>query len=203
MRRKILLATKNPGKILEYKIIFLNEPIELVVLKDLGISADVEEDQKTFERNAVKKANFYSRLCDLPVIAEDAGLEIDFLNGEPGIFSRRWPGHEANDEELIDIALKKLGGVPREKRGAQFRVVIVFKKSLASEPIIAEGSLRGYITEKPMAEVIPGFPFRVIFYVPEVGKTLGEMSFEEEALIGHRKKALGVLMPLIIGKLKQ
>jgi len=195
---KILIATHNPGKILEYKAILKGLPLKLLMLSDLNISDEPEEDGKTFEENAIKKVDFYARLTDLPVLAEDSGLEIDYLNGEPGVFSRRWPGYKATDEELVEMALQKLSGVPPESRGAQFRVVMALRKSSQDKVITAEGLLRGSILEKPMAKIIPGFPFRSLFYVREIGKTLGEMDMAEEAIIGHRKQAISKLLPFLI-----
>ncbi len=201
MRKTILLATKNPGKILEYKEIMKARPewdFDLLTLDDVGINDEPEEDGKTFLENAIKKADFYSRLTELPVLAEDSGLEIDCLNGEPGVFSRRWPGHKATDEELVKMTLKKLQGVPRESRGAQFRVLITFKKDKDSESLTAEGILRGIIEEKPTVRIITGYPFRSLFYVPEIGKIIGDMTMKEEAHVAHRKQALEKLMPEII-----
>jgi XTP/dITP diphosphohydrolase len=194
----IVIATHNPGKILEYKEIFSGQPLRLLMLSDLNIKDEPEEDGKTFEENAIKKAEFYSRLTDLPVLAEDSGLEIDYLDGEPGVFSRRWPGYKATDEELINLALQKLSGVPMEKRGAQFRVVMALRQSSREKIIIAEGLLRGFILEKPAAKIIPGFPFRSLFYVSGVGMALGEMDMAEEAIIGHRRQAIKKLLPFLI-----
>lgn len=193
--QKLLIATTNPGKILEYKIILKDLPLELVTLKDLKIEASVDEDGKTFKENAIKKVKFYSGLAELPTIAEDSGLEIDHLNGEPGIISRRWPGHEASDEELIDMTLEKLKGVPKEKRGAQLRVVVALAINGKIETF--EGILRGVITEKPIGKIIPGYPFRSLFYLPEIDKVLGELTMEKEAEVAHRKKALEKAIPII------
>ncbi len=203
---KILIATHNPGKITEYKEIFGSLPYELLMLDDLSIKEEPEENEKTFEANAVKKAEFYSGLTDLPVLAEDSGLEIDYLKGEPGVFSRRWPtaaeamagkpGSKKTDEELIQITLDKLKGVPLEKRGAQFRVVIAFKKSPKSGILTAEGTLRGIILEKPAAAIVPGFPFRSLFYVPEIKKVIGELTMEEESRFAHRRQAIKKLVAM-------
>lgn len=195
--QKILIATKNPGKVLEYREIFAGLPFEIVTLADFDIKSEPKEDAKTFTQNALKKADFYSKLVNLPLIAEDSGLEIDYLNGKPGVLSRRWSGHEASDEELLDIVLSKLKGVPKDKRGAQLRVVVAFKASVKKAAITAEGVLRGYITEKPMAKIVPGYPFRAVFYVPELGKVLGALTMEGEAHVAHRKKAIKKLMPRI------
>src|SRR3989338_763320 len=121
--KKLLVATQNPGKILEYKELLKNLPIEVITLQDLGITEEAPEDAPTFEENAKLKATFYSKFVDFPTIAEDSGLEIDHLNGEPGVKSRRWPGHRATDDELVKMIEEKMQGVPKEQRGAQFRVV--------------------------------------------------------------------------------
>lgn len=186
--KKILLATFNSGKILEYKEIFkqFGLKIKLVSLKDLGISKKFNEDGKTFRENAVKKAKFYSAFSDLPILAEDSGLEIDYLEGEPGVRSRRWPGYEATDKELVALAMKKLQGVPLEKRGAGLRAVLALLFNGKIQTF--EGSLRGVIVEKPLKKIVPGFPFRSIFYLPKLKKTLVELTMEEEAAIAHRKK---------------
>lgn len=195
---RVLIATKNPGKILEYRELIKGLPMEIVTLKDLNVTEEPEEDQPTFEGNAIKKANFYSRFVDFPLLAEDSGIEIDCLNGEPGVLSRRWPGHDGTDEELIEMALKKMAGVPLEKRGAQFRVVLALKLPNDNNVILGEGIMRGFLMEKPIDKIIPGYPFRSLFYNPEIGKIIGEMTMEEEARIAHRKRALEKLLPALM-----
>lgn len=192
---KLLIATKNPAKIAEYKIILKDLPLELITLGDLNIRANVEEDGETFEENAIKKVKFYSKLSGLPTLAEDGGIEIDYLNGEPGVKSRRWPGYEATDEELINITLEKLKGVPREERGAQLRAVIalVINRQIKTCEVVR----RGVILEKPVEKIISGYPFRSLFYVPEIKKVLAEADKEEEMLISHRKKAIEKLLPIL------
>ncbi len=195
--KKLLVATQNPGKVLEYKELLKDLPIEVVTLQDLGITQEAPEDAPTFEENAKLKVEFYSKFVDFPTIAEDSGLEIDYLNGEPGVKSRRWPGHRATDDELVKLITEKMQGVPKEKRGAQFRVVMALKIP-AKEVAIAEGVMRGFITDKPIETVITGFPYRSMFFVPQLGKVLGEMTMNEEARIGHRKQALEKLLPLLL-----
>ena len=193
--KKLLIATNNPGKLLEYRTILKDLSLELVTLKDLNIKANVEEDGKTFKENAIKKAKFYFKLTGLPTLAEDSGLEIDYLNGEPGIKSRRWAGYKASDAELISMTLEKLRGVPLEKRGAQLRVIIAMLVDKTVKTF--EGILRGVIIKEPIEKIIPGYPFRSLFYVPEVDKVLGELTMEEEARIAHRKKALEKAIPIL------
>ncbi len=198
MERKILIATKNPGKLLEYCELMKEMPLEIVTLEDFGISDEPEEDRPTFEENAAKKVNFYSNFVDFPTLAEDSGLEIDCLNGEPGVLSRRWPGYEATDEELIKIVLKKLENAPADKRGAQFRVVMALKFPHDKNIFFGEGIMRGFLMEKPIEKIIPGYPFRSLFYNPDVGRIIGEMTMEEEAKIAHRKDALKILLPHLL-----
>lgn len=183
---------------MEYRELMKELPFEVVTLKDLGIGDEPEEDRPTFEENAAKKANFYSSFVDFPVLAEDSGLEIDYLGGEPGVLSRRWPGYEATDEELIEMVLKKLESVPADKRGAQFRVIMALKFPRDENILFGEGTMRGFLTEKPIEKIIPGYPFRSLFYNPDVGKIIGEMTMEEEAKIAHRKQAILKLLPHLL-----
>jgi len=166
-------------------------------LDDLNIHEHPEETGKTFEENAVIKAKFYHEKAGMPVLADDGGIEIDYLNGEPGVKSRRWPGYEATDEELVAMTFKKLKGIPREKRGAQLRAVIAvaFGKNNIHT---TEGVWRGSIVEErsKMARLIPGYPFRSVFWIPETQTVLGELPFEEEVRIGHRRKAIERALPV-------
>ena len=193
--KELLIATTNPGKLLEYKGIFkeFGLALKLVSLKDLKISQDIEETGKTFEENAAQKAKFYHNLSGLAVLADDAGLEIDCLNGEPGVKTRRWPGYQASDRQLIEMTLDKLKAVPSEKRGAQMRAVAALVFPGKEKVYTFEGVLRGSIAETPMAaEIIKGYPFRSIF-IPSGGKKyLGEMS-----VVAHRKQALARALPTL------
>lgn len=190
--KKLLIATTNPGKVLEYREILKDLPIELITLKDLDIKNDIEETGSTFEENAVQKARFYFHLSGLPTLSDDAGLEIDYLNGEPGIRSRRWLGYEASDEELAQMALDKLKGVPKEKRGAQLKAVICLIFSGDGQSHVFEGRLRGIIAEKPFGKMVEGYPFRSIFIPEGQGKYLGELP-----LVAHRKQAVEKALPII------
>lgn len=192
--KKLLLATTNEGKISEYKEIFKNFgiPLELVTLKDLNITQDIEEEGSTFEENAVIKAKFYYGLSSLPTLSDDAGLEIDYLNGEPGVHSRRWPGYRATDEELMNLAIEKMKGVQKEKRGAQLRAVVGLAFPKEEKIYTFEGILRGYITEKPFQKTLAGYPFRSIFMPAGGGRYLSELN-----IVAHRKQAIEKALPLI------
>ncbi|KKS37480.1 MAG: hypothetical protein A3G49_04045 [Candidatus Sungbacteria bacterium RIFCSPLOWO2_12_FULL_41_11] len=200
MIKQLLLATTNPGKVTEYKVLLGHLPIDLVSLKEAGITMAVEEDGKTFEENSIKKAAVYHGLSGLPTLADDGGLEIDHLGGEPGVMSRRWPGYEASDEELIKMALDKLNGVPREKRGAKLKVSIALIFPEDNNIYTAEGEKRGFIGTEPV-NFQEGYPFRCLFYIPELGKYYSELTLEEEAMLAHRKEAIDKIMPILKEKL--
>ena len=124
--KKLLIATTNPGKLTEIKRFLVDLPIELVGLKDIGITDVVEETGSTFEENAILKATYYCKKSGLPTLADDGGFEIDALGGEPGVKSHRWihGDREDTDEELITYTLVKLKGLSRAMRGAQLRLVL-------------------------------------------------------------------------------
>lgn len=193
--KKLLIATTNPGKILEYKILLKDLPLKLITLKDLKLKTKIREDGKTFKENAIKKVKFYSKLTGLATLAEDSGIEIDYLKGEPGVKSRFWPGYKASDRELIKLILKKLKGVPLKKRGAQLKVVMAL--AIDGKIKTFDGVLRGIIIKKPIKKIIPGYPFRSLFYLPEIKKVLGELPLKKEAEIAHRKKAIEKALPTL------
>ncbi|MBU4298450.1 hypothetical protein KJ636_00170 [Patescibacteria group bacterium] len=224
--RKLLIASFNPGKVREYKMLLKGLPLKLVTLRDLGVKEKFEETEKTLEANAKEKAIFYSELTNLPTIADDSGLEIEFLKGEPGVKSRRWLGYESSDKELIAFTLKKLKDVPWQKRKAQLRTILalaIFDRGRTSVFIHApprpfrkkgggcgispprlqrgsftfEGKIRGIITEKPKGKLIKGYPFRTIFYLPKFKKTFAQLGFKRELEIGHRRKAVKKLIPVL------
>jgi XTP/dITP diphosphohydrolase len=202
---KILIATKNPGKAREIKD-FLGSNFEFVSPSDFKDVPDVEETGKTFEENAALKATKYFEWAGIPAIADDAGLEIDFLNGEPGVKSRRWPsfaeatagklGKEKTDQELIGLALDKLKGVPRGKRTAHLRTVGVYfdGKNILTET----AAIDGYITEEQTTECQPGYPFRSIFWIPKFEKLYQDLTHEEHEQVNHRKVVYGKLVDKIL-----
>ena len=114
--KKLLIATKNPGKIQEYRSLLKGEPVEIVTLDDVKITMPIDEDGDTIEDNAVKKAVHYAYFSNMPTLGDDGGIEVEALGGEPGVRTRRWPGYEASDEELIEMMLEKMKDVPGDKR---------------------------------------------------------------------------------------
>jgi len=163
--------------------------IKLFTPEGLNISGDVKEDQPTFCANAAKKAKWYFKKADMPVVADDGGLEIAVLNSEPGVYSRRWPGYEASDDELIDYTLEKLADFPsREDRQAQLTTCVVFYNG---EHLLREtGAIKGYITQEPSKQKTAGYPFRDIFVVSGLEKYYNELTKKEHQQVNHRQEAV-------------
>ena len=184
---KLLFASNNPAKIIEYSQMLSAEGIEVVTLKDLNITNKIEENEATFKGNAIKKAKFYFEKSDLPTLAEDSGFEIDYLGGQPGVKSRRPKGYEATDEELVKWLKEKTAGIPKDKRSCRFRAVSCLVKS-SDEIYTSEHSIEGYLTDEVRDDYDPGFPYRSMFIEKDTNQYLMDLSQEEYENINHRKK---------------
>jgi XTP/dITP diphosphohydrolase len=191
---RLLLATTNRGKAAEYDVLFKGLDFELVTLDQVGINQEAPENYPTFEENARSKAEFYSALSGLITVADDSGLEVDALGGEPGIRSSRYAGDNATDTDRVNFLLNKLRQVPREKRTAKFRCVIAVAIPGSSTKTF-EGECRGSIAVKPRGE--NGFGYDPIFYLPEYGKTIAEVTPELKNEISHRGRAAQKARPLL------
>lgn len=186
--RKLILSTGNKNKVMEIKDILKDLPIEVLSKDDLGLNDfDVEENGKTLEENAIKKAIELKAKVHGMVMADDTGLFVDYLNGEPGINSARYSGPKATDEKNIEKLLKKLEGVPMEKRRATFRTVIALITE-DNRTITVEGQCRGYIGFEKRGE--SGFGYDPLFIVEGYGKTFAELGEDIKNKISHRAKAL-------------
>lgn len=199
--KKLLIATTNPGKLQEIKR-FLNDlPVELVSLKDVGISDNIEETGKTFEENAKLKAIFYAKKSGLLTIADDGGFEIDVLGGEPGIKSHRWVhgDRESTDEELISYTFQRLKDISLTKRQAQLRLVLVIASPQGEILATAEDKVRGIVPLQPSPSRAEGFPYRSILFLPQINKYYDQnlMTEEETDRFNHRKHALQYLKPYL------
>lgn len=195
---KLLIATKNPGKLVELRTFLSDLSVSLVSLTDIGILENVEEDGKTYKENSVKKAVFYAKKSGLPTVADDGGLEINALNGEPGIRSRRWLGYEASDDVLIKHLMKVSKNLPRGNRKAFFRAVISF--ALPNGKVWSRtGEAEGIIAEKPHLKFLEGYPYRSFFYLPKINKFYheSELTPDEERKYNHRYRAIAKLKPII------
>jgi len=189
MPNQIILATTNPGKLREMKEVLEVLPVELLIPSDLGETLEVEETGATFTENALLKARAYVEHFGVSAIADDGGIEIDAFGGEPGVYSRRWPGYHATDEELIGYTLGRMYGIAPEKRRAQLRAVSVYLEPQGTM-FQEEGILRGVIGEKPSPRREAGYPFRPIFFIPEVGKYSIDMTPEEHEVYNQRRDML-------------
>ncbi len=200
MSTLLLLATTNPGKLREFRDIFADLPCTLTTLDEQGITMDVEETGATFTENALLKARAYSRASGLLTLADDSGLEIDALGGEPGVRSARWPTADMPYAERFRLILARLDGLPPEQRTARFRCVIALSQPDGWDEIV-EGVVEGIIADAPRGE--NGFGYDPIFLVPALGRTMAELPPEEKHRISHRGRAARaareVLMRLIAG----
>ncbi|MFC2059256.1 RdgB/HAM1 family non-canonical purine NTP pyrophosphatase [Chloroflexota bacterium] len=192
--RKLLLATNNKGKLREYLALFEGLPLSLVTLAEQGINAEVEETHPSLEGNAVAKATEYAALSGLATLADDSGLEVDALGGEPGPLSRRYAGENASDSERIDYILAKLNGIPWEKRGARFRCVIAVAAP-SGQIETCQGECEGFITFEPKGE--EGFGYDPVFYLPKLDKRMAELSLEEKNKVSHRARAAQKARPIL------
>jgi XTP/dITP diphosphohydrolase len=183
---KLLIATHNRGKLQEYQEIFVDLLFEMVTLDDVGIAEDVEETGETFEANARLKADTYARMSGLLTLADDSGLEVDALGGEPGVYSKRYAGEGKSDAERNEYLLEKLREVPQKRRSARFRCVIVIADA-QGQTWTTEGTCEGEIAFAPRGT--NGFGYDPIFILPERGKHLAELTSEEKNRISHRGRA--------------
>jgi XTP/dITP diphosphohydrolase len=186
---KLILATRNQHKIEEIKKILADSQIEILTLEDFPDVPEVEETGKTLEENAVLKAKAVYNATGIPALADDSGLEVDVLDGAPGVMSARFAGPGCPPEADKDNNLKLLDllkSVPEEKRGATFRCVVAI--ALNQDDVrIVEGKVGGFITHKEIGE--NGFGYDPVFFYPELDKTFAELKPEEKNRISHRGRA--------------
>jgi XTP/dITP diphosphohydrolase len=183
---KLLLATSNLAKVREYRSLLSGVPYELVTLAEEGIGDIAGEEAETLEENAILKATTYAARGQLLALADDSGLEVDALAGEPGARSARYAGQVASDRELIDYLLAKLEGVPWDKRAARFRCFIALARP-GGEVELCCGECHGLISFEPRGE--GGFGYDPIFYLPELGKTMAELPPGVKNQVSHRARA--------------
>ncbi len=183
---QLLLATNNLHKATELRVILGGCGWELRTPVELGLALDVEESGGTYAENAALKALAFARASGLPALADDSGLEVDALNGEPGVHAARFAGPEATDADRRRLLLKRLQGVPREQRTARFRTVIAIGTP-EGDVAFSEGVLEGRIADGERGE--GGFGYDPIFEIHESGRTLAELTPEEKNAISHRALA--------------
>jgi XTP/dITP diphosphohydrolase len=185
---KLLLATNNPAKAREYRSLLKDAGYELVTPSEVGINLSVAETGSTLRENARLKATALAAKSGLLTLADDSGLFVDALGGQPGVLSARYAGAQATDRERLDYLLNKLKDVPGEKRTAQFRCVIAITTP-GGRVDFYQGQCSGYISLTPSGE--GGFGYDPVFYLPRLGKTMAELPPEVKDSLSHRSRAAG------------
>lgn len=201
MRARILIATSNPAKFEEAACVLECPGLNIVSLKDFPAIREVSETGSTFEENSRIKAEGYFEQAQIPTIADDGGLKVDYLNGAPGVSSKRWLGYGATPQDFAQAIVDALRGVPREKRQARLGSVITFwdGKSMLQE----ECWLEGYIAENIAGTVKPGFGYRAIFMISKFGKPYSDLTDAEHEEVNFRRQSLKRLKPKILELLAQ
>ena len=198
---RLLIATHNPGKLIELTRLLGDVPFDLVSLAGAGIHHQVDETGETFEQNAALKAETYARLSGLPTLADDSGLEVDALDREPGVRSSRYAGDNATDADRIAFLLRKLDNIVAGDRTARFRCVIAVARP--GGPLeLHSGACEGRIIEAPRGS--NGFGYDPVFFIPAIGRTMAELTTAEKNRVSHRseaaRKAAAALREKVIGE---
>lgn len=190
---KLLIATRNPGKLREYEQLLASLPMSLTYLSGEGITHEVQETGNTFAENAIRKAQEYARISRLLTLADDSGLEVEALGGEPGIRSARY-GRRASDEERYRLLLERMRDVPWEQRTARFRCIIAVAEP-EGRTYTTEGTCKGVIAFTPQGG--HGFGYDPVFYLPEYDKTMAQLPPEVKNRISHRARAAQRMHPIL------
>ena len=195
---KIVLASNNAGKVREINQLLVSERIEVVPQKAFNIP-DAVEDGLSFVENAIKKARHASSLSGLPAIADDSGIEVDALSGAPGIYSARFAGADASDQENLQKLLDKLADVPEARRTARFQCLMVYMRHAEDPtPVICQGTWEGRILQAPRGE--NGFGYDPVFFVPEEQCSAAELPAAVKNRLSHRGQALRELVAWLRGE---
>jgi len=191
---KILLATQNLGKVKELQNLLADEDIEILSLLDIPDWEDVEETGKTFADNAALKARAAVLRTGLITLADDSGLEVDALDGRPGVYSARFAGEPKDDERNNDKLLQLLESVPDDKRMARFRCALVIETPDGKE-YFTEGTIEGKILTQRRGK--GGFGYDPLFFVPEFARTMAELNVTQKNLLSHRAQAFHKMIPIL------
>ncbi len=198
---KIVFATRNPGKLRELRQLLFHEGLEVVGLDDLPGAPPIEENGATFAENAVAKALGTMRATGLPSLADDSGLEVDALQGAPGVRSARYAGPDASDADRVALLLQHLQGVPPEQRSARFRCAVAFADPRDPDRVeVREGTCEGRILEAPRGQ--GGFGYDPVFYVEALGQTFAEAPAATKNRLSHRGQAMRQMAAYLSGRLR-
>jgi len=193
--KRLLVATHNIHKIKEIELFLSDIPIQIMSLVDLGINLKVEETAQSFESNALKKAKEYQKLSGEITLAEDSGLEVCSLGGQPGVMSARYGGEELNDSERVNFLLKEMENIDGWNRAARFVSVVVLLNNNGGLEIVSHGYLNGFISHQKIGS--NGFGYDPIFWLSEKSTTTAKLSLIEKNKISHRGKALKAIKPTL------
>jgi len=199
-RKEVVLATRNEGKLREFKRILESFNIDLLSLKAFSDIPEIIEDGSTFEENALKKALTVASSTKRIAIADDSGLMVDYLEGEPGVMSARYAGENAGDKDNYIKLLKKLQGVPDHLRTASFKCALAVATPEGKHDVVT-GTCSGVITHEPRGNA--GFGYDPVFYYPEYGKTFAELEPEMKDSVSHRRRAIEKLLLILPRSLEQ
>lgn len=192
--KQLLIATRNQGKVRELRDLLSPMGISVLSLADIKNAPAVVEDGLTFRANAAKKAVELAQFTGAPVMGEDSGLEVDALDGRPGVFSARYSGENATDEQNNDKLLQELSGVPIERRGARYRSAIAFADPRNLIDVV-EGSCEGIIATERRGQ--NGFGYDPLFLIPQYQKTFGELPLEVKQTLSHRAQAFRLFLKVL------
>lgn len=195
MTTQLLIATTNQGKLKEYRAMLDGLPFKLLSLEDAGITLDVEETGETFEENAILKAKTYAAMAGMLTLADDSGLEVDALGGEPGVRSARYAGEGATSRQRNELLLRNLAAKDGADRSARFRCVIAVASPDGDWVRTVDGACEGTIAYEMKGET--GFGYDPLFIVPEYGAHMAELTMEQKNHISHRGRAIERAKPLL------
>lgn len=193
----LLIGTSNPGKLREYRALLRDLRARLLDLSDVGLAnVDIEETGATFEANALLKARAYAQASGLYTLADDSGLAVDALDGQPGVYAHRYAGPNATDEDRYRKLLGELEGVPDEARTARFICVVVLVNSTSFEAVTTTGIVEGYIAHAP-GENVAGFGYDPVFIPEGFDAPLSALSMDDKNQLSHRGNALRQMLPIL------
>ena len=196
----LVLATNNDDKIKEIKYLLEDLPVTIFSRSDFLEFPDVEETGQTLKENALLKAKAVAEYCDMPALADDTGLEVDALDGAPGIYSARYAGDNVSYADNVNKLIKEMKDVPQEKRTARFRCVIAIDWNDGNVETV-EGLCEGFIAEDIQGD--QGFGYDPVFYYPPKDKRFSQMTIEEKNMVSHRGLALQNMVGLIMKKVNK
>ena len=191
---KLIIATHNSDKEKELKSVLDDFPVEVMSLDQFPEIGEIEETGSTLYENAKLKAETVNKITNLPCLGDDTGLEVDALNGAPGVYSSRYAGENVSYEDNVTKLLRELRSTPYEKRTARFRTIIFYTDG--DRELYTQGEIKGYITEEQRGK--NGFGYDTVFYIPEVKKTMAELTSAEKNKLSHRGQAMRKFRKLLL-----